>query len=53
MVAPVEYEPCPLCPEPLAEHCSNCGECQCEGWCDDCDEYRCDPECNCDDGGAP
>jgi hypothetical protein len=29
--------------------CSNCGEPECEGWCDDCEDYRCEPDCTCDD----
>jgi len=31
------------------ELCSNCGEPECEGWCDDCEDYPCEPDCTCDD----
>lgn len=41
-------EECPGCGEVLEDHCSNCGECTCEGWCDDCVDYRCEPDCECD-----
>jgi len=41
-------EACHVCLELLEEHCSNCGECSCEGWCDNWSDYRCEPECTCD-----
>lgn len=31
------------------ETCSNCGEEECEGWCDDCEDYSCEPDCTCSD----
>lgn len=45
----VDADVCAECLAKLEEHCSNCGECDCEGWCDDCGDYRCKPECTCDD----
>ena len=38
-------ELCTDCGVRLGDHC---GEPQCEGWCDDCDEYACDG-CTCNE----